>query len=141
MARELKHYITLRESSASAPATFGPGDKLPEWVAKLIEGKDHLFVAPGDDQVVSRHPAVPNPTGAAPQPREESTPVLTEPAASDLGKTELEDPEDDDDVPRRNASRVTWAGFAESEGVAVTKEMSRDDIIKACEDAGVIEAD
>lgn len=146
MARELKHYITLREGPADGPSTFGPGDKLPEWVLERIEGKDHLFVESDGESVVSRHPAVTNPDGLARQPKEEPTPVLTEPAATDLGKSELEDAPDEDDVPRRNASRVTWAAFAkdlkdEGYNIAVTDGMSRDDIIKACEEAGAIEAD
>lgn len=141
MARELKHYITLRESPVAGPSTFGPGDELPQWVLDRIEGKDHLFVESDGESVVSRHPAVTNPDGLARQPKDEPKPVLTEPAATDLGKSELEDDEDEDDVPRRNASRVAWAKFAESEGVAVTSGMSRDDIIKACEEADVIEAD
>lgn len=144
MARELKHYVTLREHPASSPVCFGPGDKLPEWAVARLKGKDHLFTLQEAEHSGVRLPAVKFPDGDTPQPKDAPTPSLTEPAATELGKPEVEGAEEDeDDTPRRNASRIAWAEFAGSfdPPVPVTAGMSRDDIIKACEDARVIPAE
>lgn len=148
MGRELKRYVTLRESPILAPVAFGPGDKLPDWALEQIKDSEHLFTAPeATFETVARHSAVRNPEGLLPQVPDAPAAKLTEPAATDLGKPEAGVPSsDEDEVPRRNASRIVWANFAEGlrkEGfdITVTAQMSRDDIIKACEDADAIESD
>jgi hypothetical protein len=134
---ELKHGVVLRESTNKMPVAFNPGDELPDWAAEQLENSPHLFeddAAPAPvDEVVIPAPADQKPiTGQIP-----GAGPLTEPAATELGKTEIVD---EDEPPKRNASGLAWRTFAEAQGVPVTDDMDRNDIIKACEEAGVVEA-
>ena len=142
MARQLKQYVTLRENAMVMPVSFGPGDTLPEWAAKQLENSDHLFEeakpvgevqlpAPKDTKAVSG--VVP---GSGP---------ISEPAATELGKPQQIADEDDDEEgdenepPRRNASLREWAEWAPKRGIPVSEGMGRDDIIKAAEEAGLLD--
>lgn len=142
MARQLKQYVTLRESAMVMPVSFGPGDELPEWAAKKLEKADHLFEdakpvgevqlpAPKDTKPVSG--VVP---GSGP---------LAEPAVTELGRpTQVNDEDEDeefdgDEPPRRNASAREWSEWASAHGVPVSEGMGRDDIINAAEEAGLLD--
>lgn len=145
MARQLKQYVMLRESAMVMPVSFGPGDELPAWAAKRLENSDHLFEdakpvgevqlpAPKDSKAVSG--VVP---GSGP---------ISEPAATELGKPQqITDEEEDaaneeadeDEPPRRNASLREWAEWAPKHGIPVSEGMGRDDIIKAAEEAGLLD--
>ena len=141
MAKKLKCYTVLRETPLSAPVFFGPDSVLPDWAVKATAGKDHLFTEDdGSSQIIAKIPnnseEVPprsvKPTGSA---------QVLEPAGTELGKPDTVDPEAEDvEEPRRNASELAWREFAEDQGVPVTEAMGRDDIVSACEEAGVIEA-
>ena len=146
MAKQLKVSVLLRESTSTLPVTFGPGDKLPDWASKRIAGKEHLFeeVDPDESYEAVQLPA----SGAPSDPELVQTGELSvrEPAATELGQTEIvqhdEESDDDDDagdeIPRGNASGLAWAEFASAHGVPVTEDMGRDDIKKACKEAGLI---
>lgn len=151
MAKKLTTYVHLREGVGTNLVAFGPDSDLPDWAVEQLKGKDHLFAkgetgrksvklpAPKDDKSEGKeHPV----TGAS---------QSKEPAATDAGDSDLVDPDpdaeggegsngDDNEAPSRAASEADWREFAEDEGVPVTAEMKRADIIKACEEAGVIEA-
>lgn len=139
MAKKLKCYTVLRKDLQSAPESFGPDSKLPDWVLKAIEGKDHLFVEDdGSSQVIAtipnpaeNPPRVVNPVGSA---------QVNEPAGTELGKPDTVDPDGEIEEPKRNASELVWREFAEEQGVPVTESMGREAIITACEEAEVIEA-
>ena len=147
MAKKLTTYVHLREDVGTNLVAFGPDSDLPDWAVEQLKGKDHLFAkgetgrksvklpAPKDDKSEGKeHPV----TGAS---------QSKEPAATDAGDSDLVDSDaeggegdKDDEAPSRAASEADWREFAEDEGVPVTAEMKRADIIKACEEAGVIEA-
>lgn len=154
MAKKLTTYVHLREDVGTNLVAFGPDSDLPDWAVEQLKGKDHLFAkgetgrksvklpAPKDDKSEGKeHPV----TGAS---------QSKEPAATDAGDSDLVDPdaeggEGSDDgekePPSRGASEADWREFAEEAiengyPVVLTAEMKRNDIIKACEEAGVIEA-
>lgn len=141
MARELKTHVVLRESAMVMPVSFGPGDKLPDWAAKKLEGKDHLFeVAKPVGEVVLPAPKDVKPvSGVVP-----GSGPLAEPAVTELGRPtqitdEDEDGEGSDEPPKRNASAKEWAEWAKEAEVPVTEGMSRDDIITAAKEAGKLD--
>lgn len=141
MARDLKVHVWLRKPGSLAPESFGPGDKLPEWAKKMLEGKDHLF---GGETVDREQVDIPTPSQADHDVDYAATgeAVGREPAATEQGKSELVSTEAEDDEPgqpKGNASREAWSLFAEENGVPVTDEMGRDDIKAACADAGVLD--
>lgn len=150
MTKRLAVHIFASESVGSPTQSFGPGSEIPDWLAEQIEGQDHLFhsaeaitysVTPKPSEVKTVE--VEHPVTGASQSRE--------PAATDEGKSDLidveddededsvEDEDDEDEAPKRNASELDWREFAESKSVVLNERMGRDDVIKACEDAGLIE--
>ncbi|RJO74167.1 hypothetical protein D5S18_18615 [Nocardia panacis] len=93
--------------------SFLPGDTVPEWAAERITNP-HAWEPP---------------TGA---PAVSVTAEEDEDADSDQG--------DLDGIPAQagpGASRARWASYAVANGVAVEEAWKRDDIIAACEAAGV----
>jgi hypothetical protein len=139
MARRLNTHVVLRENPAVMPVSFGPKDELPDWAAKQLEGADHLFDEPapvGEVQLPAPKDAKPV-SGVVP-----GQGPLTEPAATELGRAQQVADDDDEDgtdePPRRNASKPEWAEWAKAHGVSVSDEMGRDDIVKACEDEGLL---
>lgn len=146
---KLKCYTWLR-SPAGDTISFGPGDELPDWALELVSGQDHLFGGAASAPIVR----IPAPSEEAPTPElnGEGPATMLEPAATELGRSENLPPEDDEsdddeadeddgpEAPNRGASKMLWVEFAAAAGVPVNSEMGRDDIIKACEDAEVIEA-
>lgn len=87
---------------------FKPGDEAPEW----LEAKVTNPAVWGDDADEDEPRSVPT--------------------------SELEPAEDDaEDTPPplagRGSGRDAWVTYAETNGVGVTDDMSRDDIVKACE--------
>ncbi|WNY15142.1 hypothetical protein SEA_MACGULLY_38 [Rhodococcus phage MacGully] len=138
---KLKCYTWLRSPSGES-ISFGPDDTLPDWALELVSGKDHLFGGAASAPTV-RIPA-PSEEVPAPELNPEGPATMREPAASELGKSENlpdEDEDDEDEVkaPGRNAAELAWRAFAEDRNVPITAEMDRAEIIKACEEAGVIE--
>lgn len=140
MARQLKVYVVLRETPGAEPVSFGPKDKLPKWAADQIANSDHLFEDPEDKDSVHL-PAPRDLQQDDPRLVQTGEPTVREPAATDLGQSEIE-PDDDEEekgeAPRRNHSLLAWTEYAEQNGVPVTPNMGRDDVIKACEEAGVL---
>jgi len=140
MAQRLNTYVVLRENPSVLPVTFGPKDDLPEWALKQVAGKKHLFAdADPVGEVTLPAPATAKPvSGVVP-----GQGPLTEPAATEQGKPQQvadeDDDEDDGEPPRKNASRPEWAEWAKAHGVPVTDQMGRDDIVKACEEAGFLD--
>ena len=134
---KLKCYTWLRNPSGGV-VSFGPQDELPDWALELVSGKDHLFEGAAPAPSV-RIPA-PSEEVPAPELNPEGPATMLEPAATELGRSEnLPDDEDEDKAPGRNAAQIVWRAFAEEQNVPVSEDMDRAEIIKACEDAGVIE--
>ncbi|UTN91394.1 hypothetical protein SEA_OUTIS_31 [Gordonia phage Outis] len=146
---KLKSYVWLEDPNGDVPGTlvsFGPEDTLPEWAEKKLEGKKHLFEA--SDAIADSAVDIPlvkdqKPAGELDYKATGET-VGREPAATEKGKTQLEDRDGDDEgetesdePPKGNASKEAWALFAGGNGVPVAKGMSRDDIKAACIEAGV----
>ncbi|WIC89656.1 hypothetical protein SEA_APIARY_34 [Rhodococcus phage Apiary] len=141
---KLKCHTWLRSPKGEI-TSFGPEDALPDWALELVSGQDHLFGGAASAPIV-RIPA-PSEEVPAPELNPEGPATMLEPAATELGRSENlppeSDDEDDDDEakpPSRGASELEWRAFAGVAGVPVTDEMGRNDIIKACEEAEVIEA-
>ncbi|AVD99778.1 hypothetical protein SEA_FLAPPER_34 [Gordonia phage Flapper] len=141
--RKLVTHVMLREPGATSMSTFGPGDELPDWAEKMVEGKDHLFEA---QDTADRARAVSQPRPAKRDLADKDyAPGIgpgREPAASEEGDSQLIDVDAVPEPPKGNASREAWALFAEhpAVGVPVTPDMGRDDIKDACIDAGYVEA-
>jgi hypothetical protein len=57
--------------------------------------------------------------------------AITNPDVWDDGEDDGDDDGDLSERPAGNASREKWAAYAESQGVAVTEDMKRDDIVAA----------
>lgn len=134
---DLKHSVILRESVNKLPVSFAPGDDLPDWAVEQLENSPHLFE---DDVAPEPVAPVEIPKPADQKPITGQVPgagPLTEPAATELGKPEVVD---ENEAPKRNASERAWRLFAEGQGVPVTEDMDRSEIIKACEEAGVVDA-
>lgn len=149
MAKRLKCYIFESKTLSSPAESFGPlSGPLPEWLLERIADQPHLFEERDEDENSVRLPAPKDDLGKGEYPTTGAS-QSQEPAATELGQTELEpvveedgqsDGDDDENVaPKRNASELEWREFAEEEGVPVTAEMKREDIINACEEAGVIQ--
>lgn len=138
MSRELKHSVVLREKPNTEPRAFEAGDdELPDWAMEQLENSEHLF---SDDETEKPVADVTIPAPADQKPVSGEVPgqgPLTEPAATELGRSQLVDP---DQQPKRNASELSWRNYAQGQGVPVTEDMDRGDIIKACEEAGVVES-
>lgn len=149
MTKRLAVSIFASESPGSPVQSFGPDSEIPDWLAEQIEGQDHLFhstkattysVTPKPSEVKTVE--VEHPVTGASQSRE---PAATDEGKSDLIEFEeaieeaLNDDDDDDEAPKRNASELDWRDYAEEHNVALSDSMGRDDVIKACEDAGLIE--
>ncbi|QXN73338.1 hypothetical protein SEA_BONUM_33 [Gordonia phage Bonum] len=146
---KLKTYVWLEDPDGDTPGalvSFGPGDTLPAWAEKKLEGKKHLFEA--SDAIAASAVDIPLPKDRKPEGDRDykatGETVGREPAATEKGETQLEDREGEDDdegesdePPKGNASKEAWALFAGENGVPVTKGMSRDDIKAACAEAGV----
>lgn len=92
---------------------YGPGDDVPPEVAEQIG--DHAWQS-GDDDQGDAEPHV----------------GFEDPTARKLADTE---------PPRsgRGSGVEAWRTFAEQHGVGTDSDMSREDIIAACEAAGVVE--
>lgn len=92
---------------------FRPGDTVPDWAAgQLTNPKLYEDTGPDAEE------AGPGDTG-------------------DTGGTQV----GGDPPPRsgRGSGLEAWGSFAQANGVGVDSDMARDDIIAACEAAGVIE--
>ncbi|QDF19139.1 hypothetical protein SEA_ENNEA_36 [Gordonia phage Ennea] len=154
MAGKLVTHVMLREPGATTVSTFGPGDKLPDWALKQVEGKDHLFEKLDlAEQLRSVSQPPPAKRGGEKDYAEGIGPGR-EPAASEQGQSQLVPVDPDEgqtggdenadgkpEQPKGNASREAWELFATHDdiGVPVTPEMGRDDIRDACIEAGVAE--
>ena len=154
---KLTQTVVLRETPSSLPRAFGPEDELPTWAAKQLEGKDHLFEPYDPRSAYYRGGSldkarVPRPAdqkrGRDYESGQAVTPPVGSPILEDLDPAKGEDQDDDgdsaDEAPKRNASKATWLAFAQeaiADGfpVQLADGMDREDIIKACEDAEVIE--
>lgn len=88
---------------------FGPGDGVPAWAVKQITNPK-AWGEGGVEQSSAAAAPTPTGTGATPPPRS--------------GK---------------GSGVEAWREFADRKGVGTDDEMSRDDVIAACEAAGVIE--
>jgi hypothetical protein len=97
---------------------FGPGEDLPDWAAEQITNPD---VWEGE------LPAHLNAEGE-PQPRV-ATPAPATPAS------QMQEP------PRsgKGSGRDAWAAYAASHGVEVEEAASRDDIVDALSERGLVE--
>ncbi|QZD98873.1 hypothetical protein SEA_TRACKER_30 [Gordonia phage Tracker] len=152
MAKKLNTYVWLREPGALEQTSFAPGDTLPEWAEELLANSPHVFEGYVKPSRKSTTVKVPLPKDQPSEPADyKSTGEATgkEPAATEEGKTQLDDADSDDDdddgpkQPKGNASREAWALFAGHDdiGVPVTPDMSRDDIKAACAEAGVLDSE
>lgn len=123
MARVLA--ASLWEMGPDATPVFFPAgtseDALPEWAAQRLEGSPAWFDQAGDIPV----PRIPPDAPAGP-PEPQAPPAV-------VGRV----------PPRhgRGSSLAHWAEFADANGVNIGEGMSRDDVIAACEDAGLLAAD
>lgn len=99
---------------------FGPGSTVPEWARKKITNPN-VWASQAPVQTVE---AVVVPGGAASMPS----------AAGGTGGAALDGPPPQGGA---GASRQKWADYATSKGVTVEADWKREDIIAACELAGV----
>lgn len=121
--KQLVLTVYLTDPVGRVEAVFGPGDDVPGWAALRITNPLAWGETAGESPAASPVPQVPQ-SGA------------TDAVSRDV---------DDLDVagggppPRSGpgASRRLWADYAESNGVAVEADWRRDDIIAACERAGI----
>lgn len=111
--KQLVAHVHVRDLAGRAVA-FGPGDGVPTWARKQISNPK----AWGEGE-----PAEPAPT---------SPPTS---AGDGEGEGSLEAP------PRsgKGSGVEAWRAFAERKGVDVDQDASREDVIAACEAAGVVE--
>lgn len=93
--------------------------------------KTHVHAVERDEQGTTTNSAVFGPDDTVPAWARKA---ITNPDVWDDG----EDDEDDDlsERPAGNASREKWAAYAESQGVTVTEDMKRDDIVTAVDNKG-----
>ena len=138
MAKKLTTYVHLREDVGTNLVAFGPDSDLPDWAVEQLKGKDHLFAKGETGRKSVKLPA----------PKDDKSEGKEHPV-TDLVDPDAEGGEGSDDgekePPSRGASEADWREFAEEAiengyPVVLTAEMKRNDIIKACEEAGVIEA-
>ncbi|MGC4886694.1 hypothetical protein [Micromonospora sp. DT227] len=137
---------------------FGPEDEVPADVAALITnpkawegGTLPTHVEGGTTARTSEAPAPGNPPSQAARESELTPDEVQAHAGDDASDDASEgDSAADGDKPARipaprrsgKGSGVdAWAAFAATQGVEVEADASRDEIIAACEQAGVIEAD
>ena len=149
-ARKLKRNVVLREFATSLPQSFGPDTKsFPKWAQdQLDEAGDHIF-EPYDAVAAYKRVSIPAPSGQVQGRDYESAEVLgavsSKPIEEDLDEPAEEDSEEPEvEVPGRNQSKATWKAFAKkaiADGypVVLNDDQGRDDIIKALEEAEVIE--
>ncbi len=148
MAGKLTQYVVLRESESTEPKSFGPKDDLPDWAEEQLKDSPHLFEEDDDDdddepKLDKSRGEIRLPKPADQKPITGNVPgagALTEPAATELGRSQVVPDEGDGEEPKRNASRAEWQSYAEQNGVPVTEDDDRAAIIEACEEAGVIES-
>lgn len=150
MAEKLITSVFLREPKTDTRHSFGPGDDLPEWALEQVKGQRHLFEegvsgkivrlpAPYEQAAEREHPVTGQPQSKEPAATEEGKSDLVDVDGDEESEDEESEDEESDEAPSRAASEADWREFAESEGVPVTDSMKRNDIIAACEEAGVIE--
>lgn len=107
--RRLNTYVYVTDDMGAVHA-FGPDHTVPEWAQKVITNPN---VWTGQDDAAAEEPAV----------------VETVP-----------DGDNPDGPPPQGgpgASRQKWADYAAAKGVEVESDWKREDIIAACEKAGV----
>lgn len=106
---QLAAYVHVRDL-AGRTAVFGPGDDVPAWARKQITNpKAWGVVEPAD----SSQAEVSAPAGVG---------VIEAPPRSGRG-----------------SGVEAWRAFAERKGVDVDQDATREDVIAACEAAGVVE--
>lgn len=102
-------YVSLFDEAGNLHS-FGPGHDVPEWARKRITNPQVW-----DDAAIETVASVPAPAASV------VAPAATEPPPQG----------------GPGASRQVWADYAAANGVTVQEAWKRDDIIEACEKAGV----
>lgn len=111
-----QHAIHLHDKTGELHS-FLPGDELPEWA---------------DARITNPHARSDSDTES------DLAAVIVIGAGGEGGQATTDAP--DGTLPKQTgpgASRVKWAAYAEANGVAVQEGWKREDIIAACEQAGV----
>lgn len=114
MAPRLTANVVVRNPDGIATC-LEAGTELPAWAVGRV-GK-HVLDSGQQEPAAGAKPAEPSLNPPPPQP---SGPVGTPPPKSGKGSTD-----------------AAWTKYASDNGVAVTEEMSRNEVIAACEAAGV----
>jgi hypothetical protein len=95
---------------------FGPNSDVPDWARKMITNPHVWDSAPEPILIGSKTPPDALPSGG-------DVPVELEDGPPPQGGT--------------GATRQRWADYASSKGVALEADWKREDIIAACETAGI----
>ncbi|WP_280481627.1 hypothetical protein [Nocardia cyriacigeorgica] len=141
--RRLTRYVHVADDTGAVHG-FGPGDHVPAWAAAKItnphvwEGTDHTPIVTiatgggggggGGQGIVIRE--VPDPGHSVEEATADDDAAGDPAVASGNG----------DGPPAQRgtgSNRQAWADYAESRGVTVEPDWKREDIIAACEAAGV----
>lgn len=107
-------------------ATFGPDDKLPAWAVKAITNPDVWAEGSNDEPepVAEDNEELPAESAGGP-------PVISRREAQEIIGEPVRPP-----TSGAGSGRDAWAAYATSKNVAVTDDMSRDDIVAAVDGAG-----
>lgn len=144
--KRLNTYVGPVTDDRGLPYQFGPNDEVPDWAREKITNPDVWTDAEDEPEPVDTD------TDTAPAPAPDTGPDLppadtvpqggdqAQPETPDAGDQPSAEPKPDDqqdaagDPPPlggAGSGRDAWAAYAEAQGVEVTEEMSRDDIVEA----------
>lgn len=150
MGRRLAANIVARDPETGVVRTFHAGQAVPEWAAEKITNPDVWVSDDLDVGAVVDTEASPT-TAPAPElvdvdedagDDQGDDAEALDPGGDDADPTEPADDVDEDDQSElerpplggKGSGRDVWAAYATAQGITVTEEMDRDDIIDAVED-------
>lgn len=116
MARRLNTFVHVHVDGVSK--VYGPGDKIPGAVAKLITAPDVWEEKEGDD----------SPT---------DPPSTTTPSDPPAGGSSEPTPPPAGEIPKKNGSADAWRAYAAAKGFDVDADVKRDEIIAALKSNGI----